>query len=400
MRTVFFALLCLLPAAASAQPLGTFRWRTEPYCNVVTVTVTQNAGVYTLDGFDEQCGGNPRLPVHGIAVLQANGSITLGFDVVTIPGGTPVSIEAGISPSSLSGTWRDSAGNSGDFTFNPASTGGAGPRTGPVPPAPIPSSFVLQPQGGFAAIGDANQPSAIPASGPGRRMMWHQAKAAFRSGEAFGAEWDESSVGVASSAFGAGVLASGPASFAAGSSLAAHGASSVVLGSFAVTPAFAEGAFVFGDRSTVANLTAVGPNVFMVRAAGGTRFFSNPGMTTGVSLAANGGSWVSLSDANQKELFKDLDGEDVLGKLARMPIREWSYKAQGGEIRHAGPTAQDFRVAFGLGDDPLGINTIDADGIALRAIQALEARTREYEARIKVLEQQIATMGEAAGGRR
>jgi len=400
MRTVFFALLCLLPAAASAQPLGTFRWRTEPYCNVVTVTVTQNAGVYTLDGFDEQCGGNPRLPVHGIAVLQANGSITLGFDVVTIPGGTPVSIEAGISPSSLSGAWRDSAGNSGDFTFNPASTGGAGPRTGPVPPAPIPSSFVLQPQGGFAAIGDANQPSAIPASGPGRRMMWHQAKAAFRSGEAFGAEWDESSVGVASSAFGAGVLASGPASFAAGSSLAAHGASSVVLGSFAVTPAFAEGAFVFGDRSTVANLTAVGPNVFMVRAAGGTRFFSNPGMTTGVSLAANGGSWVSLSDANQKELFKDLDGEDVLGKLARMPIREWSYKAQGGEIRHAGPTAQDFRVAFGLGDDPLGINTIDADGIALRAIQALEARTREYEARIKVLEQQIATMGEAAGGRR
>jgi hypothetical protein len=137
MRTVLVALICLIPALANAQSLGTFRWRTEPYCNVVTVTVTQNAGVYTLDGFDEQCGGNPRLPVHGIAVLQANGSITLGFDVVTIPGGTPVSIEAGISPSSLSGTWRDSAGNSGDFTFNPASTGGAGPRTGPVPPAPI-----------------------------------------------------------------------------------------------------------------------------------------------------------------------------------------------------------------------------------------------------------------------
>jgi hypothetical protein len=83
-----------------------------------------------------------------------------------------------------------------------------------------------------------------------------------------------------------------------------------------------------------------------------------------------------------------------------MPVREWSYKAQGEGIRHVGPTAQDFRAAFGLGDDPLGINTIDADGIALRAIQALEARTREYEARIKVLEQQIATMSEAAGGKR
>jgi len=400
MRTALLALICLVPALAGAQPLGTFRWRTEPYCNVVTVTVTQTDGVYTLDGFDEQCGGNPRQPVHGIAVLQANGSITLGFDVVTLLGATPVSIEAGISPSSLSGIWRDSAGNSGDFAFNPASTGGAGPRPGPVPPAPIPSSFVLQPQGGFAAIGDTNQPSAIPATGPGRRMMWHQAKAAFRSGEAFGAEWDDNSVGVASSAFGAGVLASGPASFAAGSSLAAHGASSVALGSFAVTPAFAEGAFVFGDRSTVSNLTAPGANVFWVRAAGGTRFFSNPSMSTGVSLAPNGGSWVSLSDVNQKELFEDLDGEDVLGKLARMPVREWSYKAQGGTIRHVGPTAQDFRAAFGLGDDPLGINTIDADGIALRAIQALEARTHEYEARIKALEQQIAEMAAAAGSRR
>jgi hypothetical protein len=75
-------------------------------------------------------------------------------------------------------------------------------------------------------------------------------------------------------------------------------------------------------------------------------------------------------------LFRDLDGEIVLTKLAAMPIREWSYKAQDAAIRHVGPTAQDFYAAFGLGEDPLGISTIDADGIALRAIQALETRTR------------------------
>jgi hypothetical protein len=63
--------------------------------------------------------------------------------------------------------------------------------------------------------------------------------------------------------------------------------------------------------------------------------------------------------------------------LAPMPIREWNYKAQDAAIRPVGPTAQDFTVAFGLGEDPLRISTIDADGIALRAIQALEARTRE-----------------------
>jgi len=39
-----------------------FRWRTEPYCNVLTVTVTPVGGVYTLDGFDEPCGGNPKQP--------------------------------------------------------------------------------------------------------------------------------------------------------------------------------------------------------------------------------------------------------------------------------------------------------------------------------------------------
>jgi hypothetical protein len=95
----------------------------------------------------------------------------------------------------------------------------------------------------------------------------------------------------------------------------------------------------------------------------------------GVQLAPGASAWTMLSDANSKHLFRDLDGEMVLAKLARIPIREWSYKAQDAAIRHVGPTAQDFHAAFGVGEDPLGISTIDADGIALRAIQALEART-------------------------
>jgi hypothetical protein len=43
-------------------------------------------------------------------------------------------------------------------------------------------------------------------------------------------------------------------------------------------------------------------------------------------------------------------------------------------------TAQDFHAAFGLGEDPLRISTIDADGIALRAVQALELRERQATA--------------------
>jgi len=47
-----------------------------------------------------------------------------------------------------------------------------------------------------------------------------------------------------------------------------------------------------------------------------------------------------------------------------------------------GPTAQDFKAAFELGEDPLGINSIDADGVALAAVKALEARTRDLNEKL------------------
>jgi hypothetical protein len=38
-----------------------------------------------------------------------------------------------------------------------------------------------------------------------------------------------------------------------------------------------------------------------------------------------------------------------------------------------GPLGEDFRAAFGLGESDVGIHTIDADGVALSAIQGLNA---------------------------
>ena len=75
-----------------------------------------------------------------------------------------------------------------------------------------------------------------------------------------------------------------------------------------------------------------------------------------------------------------------------MPVREWNYKAQDAAIRHMGPTAQDFRAAFGLGDFPLRINTIDADGVALAAIKALEARTRALSEENAALRDRLAAL--------
>lgn len=386
------------PSTAAAQPLGTFRWRTEPYCNVITVTVTPVGGVFTLEGFDEQCGGNPRQPVRGVALPQANGSITIGVSVVMLPGGTPVNIEAGISPAGLSGTWRDSAGNSGPFTFSPTTTNG-GPRPGPIAPAQLPNTFVVQPQGGFAVVTDTTQNAAIPAQGPGQRLMWHGTKSAFRAGKVQGGQWDDPNLGFYSTAFGLNTTAAGTASVAAGNNVHALANLSVVLGSNAT--ADDTGSFLFGDGSNTGPMFSAAANSFTSRFAGGYTVYSNAAYTAGVTLAPGASAWGVLSDAATKEHYRDLDGNDVLAKIARMPIREWNYKAQDAGIRHIGPTAQDFHAAFGLGEDPKRISTIDADGVALRAIQALEARTRaENEALKAQLAALLARLDELDAARR
>lgn len=133
-RTAFVLALTLIASTVSAQTIGTFRWRTAPYCNVMNVTVTQVGAFYRLEGYDEQCGGNPRQPLWGIGVVQPNGTITFGFSQVMVPGSVkPVTIRASIGLATLSGTWEDNATSSGTFEFNPNCTSNCGgPRTLPV----------------------------------------------------------------------------------------------------------------------------------------------------------------------------------------------------------------------------------------------------------------------------
>ena len=173
-------------------------------------------------------------------------------------------------------------------------------------------------------------------------------------------------------------------STALGDSTIAAGYGATTMGALAQATAAAPGSFVFGDRSTIGQgnglVTSISPNQFLVRAAGGTVFWSTAATTyptsPGVILFSGDSSWSSLSDVNAKENFRDLAHDDVLARIAAMPVREWNYKAQDQAIRHLGPTAQDFHAAFGLGQDERRISTLDADGVALAGIQALEARTR------------------------
>jgi hypothetical protein len=126
--------LALSSTSAFAQSLGTFRWQLQPFCNVITVNVTQQGAIYVLDGTDDRCGnGNQPGSAVGIAYLTPQG--LLGFGITTVlPGGTPVHTEATLSLSSLGGTWRDSAGNSGAFVINGALPGAT--------PRPLPSGGI------------------------------------------------------------------------------------------------------------------------------------------------------------------------------------------------------------------------------------------------------------------
>lgn len=117
-----------MPAAGVAQPLGTFQWQLQPFCNIVALSVIQQGGLYTLDGFDDQCGAARRAPATGAAVLNPDGTVGLGLTIVTTPGGTPVHLDVAIAVSTLSGTWTDSLGHSGHFAFTPGAGAGGPPR--------------------------------------------------------------------------------------------------------------------------------------------------------------------------------------------------------------------------------------------------------------------------------
>ena len=159
--------------------------------------------------------------------------------------------------------------------------------------------------------------------------------------------------------------------------------------------AFNHGCFVWGD-STDGDIACGFQNQFVARATGGVFFYSQVGPAAGVQLQPGASSWSMLSDRASKENVVPVDAEAMLARLTAMPISTWNYVAQSPKIRHVGPMAQDFHVAFGVGEDERLISTIDAQGVALAAIQGLnakvEARLAERDAKIARLESELAAI--------
>jgi trimeric autotransporter adhesin len=149
----------------------------------------------------------------------------------------------------------------------------------------------------------------------------------------------------------------------------------------------APGAFVWGD-STDADVASTNANSWTVRASGGVTFFTATNLSSGAVLSAGSGSRSSLSDREAKDDVQSLDGRAVLEQLARVPLSSWRYKAQGPGVRHVGPMAQDFHAAFGVGEDERHISSVDADGVALAAIQGLNEKVETGKRKVEELEKE------------
>jgi hypothetical protein len=91
--------------------------------------------------------------------------------------------------------------------------------------------------------------------------------------------------------------------------------------------------------------------------------------------------------------FTALDGQEVLAKLSEIPVMSWRYKTDDETDRHFGPVAEDFQAAFQLGDGKT-IANIDADGVALAAIQGLHSMLQEKDQEIADLTKRLAALEE------
>ncbi len=139
-------------STASAQVFGTFPWQMQPYCNVVTLTLTITPAGFTLDGVDDQCGATNKGSAVGVASFNAAGLVTLNFTVVTAPAGKPLHVSALVSPANGDGTWTDSVGNGGTFKFF-GNTPGLPAR--PFPASGLAAASVTAVEIASAAIGAA-----------------------------------------------------------------------------------------------------------------------------------------------------------------------------------------------------------------------------------------------------
>jgi len=116
---------------------------------------------------------------------------------------------------------------------------------------------------------------------------------------------------------------------------------------------------------------------------------------TGASGFNRSGAVFQPSDRNAKNGFTAVDARQVLEKLVETPVTRWHYKNDD-KTWYMGPMAQDFKAAFELGDKDTVIHGVNADGVALAAIQGLnsklESELKTRDAAITAMDQRLMSL--------
>ncbi|MCL5733315.1 MAG: tail fiber domain-containing protein [Patescibacteria group bacterium] len=97
----------------------------------------------------------------------------------------------------------------------------------------------------------------------------------------------------------------------------------------------------------------------------------------------NGGVWTNGSSRALKTDFTNLNKDDILNKIMKLPITKWVYKSSPDQW-HIGPMAEDFYPLFGTSNDK-SIDTESPAGVALIGIQALNDKITAQQTEINSL---------------
>ncbi len=310
--------------------------------------------------------------------IEPAADATFGFSPNLIGGYSGNGLGSGVLGATIAGGGRSSAAN--QVTADFGTIGGGEANTASSRAATVSGGQTNRASGfGATVAGGSNN-----VAGSGQYATVSGGIANVASGE-------HAAVGGGISSSASGTRATVPGGF----ENAADGNYSFAAGRQATVAATHHGTFLFADSSPF-DFDSEAAREFAVRATGGARFVSaidgtgNP--SAGVRLAPGASAWSVLSAREAKANFVPVDGTDVLARLAAIPIQTWNYKSQDPSIRHIGPMAQDFYAAFGVGEDDRHISTVDADGVALAAIQGLYQLVKAQEAQIAALQRQNADL--------
>jgi hypothetical protein len=150
--------------------------------------------------------------------------------------------------------------------------------------------------------------------------------------------------------------------------------------------------FLWADYNANQPMASSAANQFLVRATGGTGFYSNANFTSGVFLGPGASSWYSIIPPGPELNTRPVDGEEILTKIERLPLQYYSHKDRENSVEHIGPVAGDFNELFGFDGGDTYISMRDESGVALAGVKELINIINDLKEENRMLERRISEL--------